>query len=250
MFLGWTLYLRIRRYVFSPSRALALSVIYSLWRDLPERDDITDEDTPISFPEIPNSPIYPWSKLSTVYRSYVEGDPASEFIKDGRELGHDRVWAVGPLLHPNDASAERGGSSSGLTRDVMTWLDKCEDRSVVYVCFGSQAVLTNKQMEELGLGLEKSGVRFLCIKEPTKGQVEGEWSLVPSGFEDRVAGKGLVVRGWAPQVLILRHRVIGAFLTHCGWNSVLEAIVYGGVPMLSWPWGLTSLQMQLCWWMS
>ncbi|GFY85686.1 UDP-glucosyl transferase 89B1 [Actinidia rufa] len=265
MFLGWTLHLGIRRYVFSPSGALALSVIYSLWRDMPKRDDIADEDALISFPEIPNSPIYPWSKLSTVYRSYVEGDPASEFIKDGfradtaswglvvnsfselervyldhlrRELGHDRVWAVGPLLPPNNASAERGGSSSVLTRDVMTWLDTCEDRSVMYVCFGSQAVLTNKQMEEVGLGLEKSGVRFLwCIKEPTKGQVEGEWSLVPSGFEDRVAGKGLVVRGWAPQVLILRHRAIGAFLTHCGWNSVLEAIVYGGVPMLAWPMG-------------
>nr|DAD31562.1 TPA_asm: hypothetical protein HUJ06_010413 [Nelumbo nucifera] len=49
-------------------------------------------------------------------------------------------------------------------------------------------------------------------------------------------GRGLVIRGWAPQVLILRHRAVGLYLTHCGWNSVLEALV-AGVPMLVWPIG-------------
>ncbi|CAL5362437.1 unnamed protein product [Camellia sinensis] len=272
MFLGWTHHLAcqlsIRRLAFFPSGAMALSVADSMWRDLPKRDDPNDDNALISFANVPNSPIYPWWQLSSLYRYYVEGDPVSEFIKDGFEsnmaswglvfnsfselervyldhlmevLGHDRVWAVGPLVPPpvNDQSSpiERGGSSSVLPSDVLSWLDTCEDRTVVYVCFGSQAVLSNKQMEELALGLEKSGVKFIwCIKEPTKGHVEGQYGVIPCGFKDRVAKRGLLIRGWAPQVLILSHRAVGAFLTHCGWNSVLEAI-FAGVPMLAWPMG-------------
>jgi UDP:flavonoid glycosyltransferase YjiC (YdhE family) len=44
----------------------------------------------------------------------------------------------------------------------------------------------------------------------------------------------MVVRNWAPQGAILSHDSIGGFVTHCGWNSVLEA-VYEGVPMVAWP---------------
>uniref|UniRef100_A0A803KVF4 Uncharacterized protein n=2 Tax=Chenopodium quinoa TaxID=63459 RepID=A0A803KVF4_CHEQI len=47
-------------------------------------------------------------------------------------------------------------------------------------------------------------------------------------------GKGLIIRGWAPQVLILDHEAIGAFVTHCGWNSTLEGKSCG-VSMVTWP---------------
>ncbi|KAB2635884.1 scopoletin glucosyltransferase-like [Pyrus ussuriensis x Pyrus communis] len=36
------------------------------------------------------------------------------------------------------------------------------------------------------------------------------------------------------QVLILDHEAVGGFVTHCGWNSMLEGIA-AGLPMVKWP---------------
>ncbi|KAL1820618.1 hypothetical protein ACET3Z_015487 [Daucus carota] len=269
MFFSWTNRLagelKISRYVFSPSGILALSVVWTSWRDMPKRNDPKDENEVIKFSNIPNCPSYPWWKLSPLFRSYVQGKPQSELFRASslenvasrgiifnsftelekiyldylkKFLGHDRVWTVGPLLPSEEERVERGGSNEILAKEIKSWLDQFENQTVVYVCFGSQAVLTNKQMEMLALGLEKSGVRFLwSYKEPTKGHKVGEYGMIPLGFEDRVSGRGLIVKGWAPQVAILSHPALGAFLTHCGWNSVLESIA-AGVPMLTWPMGV------------
>lgn len=242
---------------------MALSVVYSLWLDLPDKPD-DDQTAVVSFDKIPNSPKYPWWKISPIYRACVERDPAMRFIRDGflgnieswglavntfRELeapyldhlkkvmGNDRVWAVGPLHTFHCRNKYNDDDDDSRTGPIQTWLDTCEDDEVVYVCFGSQVVLTNDQMSAVASALEKSGVRFIwSVKEPTEGRVEGKYGMVPDGFEDRVANRGFLVKGWAPQVSILSHRAVGAFLTHCGWNSVLEAVV-AGVTMLTWPFG-------------
>ncbi|KAI3899007.1 hypothetical protein MKW92_015518 [Papaver armeniacum] len=271
---GLAVQLGIRRIVFSPSGAQTLSVNFCLWCDLPTPTNHgNDEDnTLIPFPKVPGCPSYPWWQLSSLYRDYVQstkqsgGDNNScdlEFLRkeflgnvecwgmifnsfhelEGIYLDHMKrayfgnkyLWAVGPLSQ--SGTTERVGATSEQACDIFSWLDTCDDHSVVYICFGSQAVLDNNQMEALAVGLEKSGVRFLwCVKEPTIGHVSSEYGMVPSGFENRTAGRGLVVRGWAPQVLILKHKATGSFLTHCGWNSVLESIG-AGVPMLAWPMG-------------
>ncbi|KAK2983994.1 hypothetical protein RJ640_027319 [Escallonia rubra] len=108
---------------------------------MPKRDDPNDENHLVPFRDIPSSPIYPWWQLSPIYRSYLKGDPVSKFIKDGfradmarwglvinsfdelervyleylmKQLGNDRVWAVGPLHPPDDEDrskpSERGSS--------------------------------------------------------------------------------------------------------------------------------------------
>ncbi|XP_071733191.1 UDP-glycosyltransferase 89B2-like [Rutidosis leptorrhynchoides] len=262
-FFGWThrlaVELGIRRYCFSPSGAFALSIIFCLWKYQPKRADTQNENEVIQFSKIPNLPEYPWWQLSPLYRYFSEGDAISDFMNDSfrgdmaswgivinsfidlervyleylkMELDHDRVFAVGPLLPPCNKVMERGGSCSN---NVLSWLDMCNDNTVVYVCFGSLIVLTNGQMEAIALGLEKSGVKFLwSVKEPTIGHVAGDYGKVPGGFEDRVVGRGLVVKGWAPQVAILNHKSVGAFLTHCGWNSIMEA-VSAEVLLLTWP---------------
>lgn len=163
-------------------------------------------------------------------------------------VGHHRVWAVGPFLPlGNDplSASKRCGSSSVPESEVLRWLNSCRvDRSAVYVGFGSQITLTENQMRALTVALEHSGVRFvLSVKDPMKGANEGsdsngradrQRSVIPDGFENRVAGRGLVIKGWAPQQAILQHRAVGSYLTHCGWNSAVEGLL-AGVLLLAWP---------------
>jgi UDP:flavonoid glycosyltransferase YjiC (YdhE family) len=88
--------------------------------------------------------------------------------------------------------------------------------------------IPNDQLQEIAIGLEASGQNFIWVVPKS----DEDWLL--EEFEKRMEGKGLIIRGWAPQVLILEHEAIGAFVTHCGWNSILEG-VSAGVPMVTWP---------------
>ncbi|KAF3437997.1 hypothetical protein FNV43_RR20753 [Rhamnella rubrinervis] len=84
-------------------------------------------------------------------------------------------------------------------------------------------MLTRSQMEVLTAAVEQSRVQFvLSVRGPNGRQAGDDCGEIPIGFEDRVADKGLAIKGWAPQVAILKHRNVGAFLTHSGWNSLLE----------------------------
>ncbi|GJN19298.1 hypothetical protein PR202_gb06559 [Eleusine coracana subsp. coracana] len=149
------------------------------------------------------------------------------------------VWAVGPLSLASrddaEAAASRGNKAAAAVnaKAVTAWLDEQAPGSVVYVSFGSITRKLPKQLFEVGHGLEDSGRPFLWVVKEVEATAPGvqEWLWA---FEERTAGRGLVVRGWAPQLAILSHRAVGGFVTHCGWNSLLEAVVHG-VPVATWP---------------
>jgi UDP-glucosyl transferase 73C len=89
-------------------------------------------------------------------------------------------------------------------------------------------------MIELGLALEETKRPFIwVIRDGNQLEALEKW-IEESGFQGRINGRGLVIKGWAPQLVILSHPSIGGFLTHCGWNSTIEAIC-AGVPMVTWP---------------
>nr|UXM20077.1 UGT54 [Panax notoginseng] len=113
------------------------------------------------------------------------------------------------------------------TSACINWLNQRQNESVAYVSFGSLAQLDAEQMEELAWGLKKSDKYFLWIVR------ESEEAKLPKGFVEETSDKGLIVR-WCSQLEILAHKAIGCFVTHCGWNSILEAISLG-VPMVAMP---------------
>ncbi|KAL5211591.1 hypothetical protein ABZP36_022438 [Zizania latifolia] len=148
------------------------------------------------------------------------------------------VWTLGPFfLHNREdkAMALCGISSTAAVdqRAITAWLDEQAPGSVVYVSFGSVVRKLPKELFDVGHGLEDSGKPFLwVVKESEAATPEvQEWL---DALKARTAGRGLVVRGWAPQLAILSHGAVGGFVTHCGWNSLLEAISHG-VPVVTWP---------------
>ncbi|KAI3468411.1 hypothetical protein Pfo_025074 [Paulownia fortunei] len=109
----------------------------------------------------------------------------------------------------------------------MKWLEERASRSVIYVSFGSMAKLEGEQMEELALGLKMTNKYFLWVVRSS------EQSKLPKSLAQETCEKGLIV-SWCPQLEVLAHDAIGCFVTHCGWNSTLEALSLG-VPMVAVP---------------
>lgn len=159
-----------------------------------------------------------------------------EYVKSYQRVMKN-VLCVGPLSLCNKEANDqfdRGNKASIDENYCLTWLDSMKPRSVIYACFGSLCHLLPKQLIELGMGLESSKCPFIWIIREVDYKEEIINWLMNDNFENRVKGRGLIIKGWAPQVLILSHLAIGGFLTHCGWNSTLEG-VSAGVPMITWP---------------
>ncbi|KAJ6870164.1 anthocyanidin 3-O-glucosyltransferase 2-like [Populus alba x Populus x berolinensis] len=148
------------------------------------------------------------------------------------------VYPVGPILNLN--RDDGGGEESDKYKDIKQWLDDQPLSSVVYLCFGSMGGFRVDQVKEIACGLEQSGHRFLWSlrQPPPEGKMEppsdyNPRDVLPEGFLDRTAITGKII-GWAPQTDILAHPSVGGFVSHCGWNSILESIWFG-VPIAAWP---------------
>ncbi|TKW22618.1 hypothetical protein SEVIR_4G240300v4 [Setaria viridis] len=145
--------------------------------------------------------------------------PLESFYQSGA-----RAWLVGPLfLAAGDTSEleEEEQDPDG----CLAWLDEraAQPGSVAYVSFGTQAHISDAQLDEVAHGLVQSGHRFLWVVR------SDTWSPPAD-----VGPNGRIVRGWVPQRSVLAHRAVGGFVSHCGWNSVMESLA-AGKPILAWP---------------
>jgi hydroquinone glucosyltransferase len=169
--------------------------------------------------------------------SFVEfEEDAIKGLKE--EKNKPMVFPVGPIIQKVSIGDENGSK-------CLTWLEKQEPKSVLFVSFGSGGTLSQDQVNELAYGLELSGKKFLWILRSPNGvanatyfvgenEIDDPLKFLPNGFLERTKEQGLVVPFWGPQIQVLEHSSTGGFLSHCGWNSVLESVVYG-VPVIAWP---------------
>ncbi|KAL6977430.1 7-deoxyloganetic acid glucosyl transferase [Sarracenia purpurea var. burkii] len=152
-----------------------------------------------------------------------------------------KLYTLGPLhahlatrlASENEVAVSAPRSSNSLWEEdtsCVTWLDSQLPKSVIYVSFGSVAVVTKDQLIEFWHGLVNSEKPFLWVVRPNL--VIGE-RQIPRELMAATKERGYMV-SWVPQEEVLAHPSIGGFLTHSGWNSTLESIV-AGVPMICWP---------------
>ncbi|KAL3623876.1 hypothetical protein CASFOL_032692 [Castilleja foliolosa] len=111
--------------------------------------------------------------------------------------------------------------------DCLSWLSNQAATSVAYISFGTMLTPPPPELLALAEALEEKHIPYLwSFQDASKRKL-----LEP--FFERTSSVGKVVQ-WAPQQQVLAHPSVGVFVTHCGWNSVLESIT-GGVPMICRP---------------
>ncbi|XP_050208873.1 gallate 1-beta-glucosyltransferase 84A24-like [Mercurialis annua] len=165
-----------------------------------------------------------------------------------QELEHDlidfmskfcSIKPVGPLCkHPNPNLNNTAINGDILKADdCIQWLDTKESSSVVYISFGTVVLINQEQFNEIAYGILDSHVSFLwAIKPPPPGESGSNVALLPEEFLEKAGDRGKIVQ-WSPQEKVLAHESIACFVTHCGWNSTIEALS-SGVPVVCYPqWG-------------
>ncbi|WOL06221.1 UDP-glycosyltransferase 86A2-like [Canna indica] len=143
-------------------------------------------------------------------------------------------YAVGPLMSPVGFDGCAVTASIWAESDCSSWLDSMPPRSVLYVSFGSLVSVRKRDMEEIAYGVLQSKANFLWALRPgSVSTAEAGDGPLPDAIAEASRSRGLVVP-WCRQREVLGHPAVGGFLTHCGWNSVLESM-WCGVPMLCSP---------------
>ncbi|KAK3134010.1 hypothetical protein QOZ80_6AG0543900 [Eleusine coracana subsp. coracana] len=131
-----------------------------------------------------------------------------------------RAWLAGPMFLAATVGELDGEQDP---EGCLAWLDDQAAGSVIYLSFGTQAHVKDAQLDEILHGLARSGHPFL-------------WAVRCDTWSPPVDSphNGLVARGWVPQRSVLAHASEGGFVSHCGWNSVMESLA-AGKPLLAWP---------------
>ncbi|EEF29506.1 UDP-glucuronosyltransferase, putative [Ricinus communis] len=147
-----------------------------------------------------------------------------------------KIYTIGPLnLLAGDISESKSKSfASSLWKEdsnCLEWLDKREVKSVVYVNYGSVTTMTAGHLKEFAWGLANSKHPFLWIIR--QDIVMGDSAILSQEFIEEIKDRGFLA-SWCQQDQVLAHPSVGVFLTHCGWNSTMEAVSHG-VPIICWP---------------
>ncbi|KAL8041017.1 hypothetical protein ABFX02_10G137700 [Erythranthe guttata] len=189
--------------------------------DLPPEIFLDQNPTPLAITinnMVQNLP----KSTAVVLNSFDEIDP---LITKDLKSKFQHFLNVGPsLLSTPTASPSPDNDKTG----CLSWLEtQTRPKSVVYISFGTVITPPENELAALAEALEACKFPFLwSLTNQAK-------KLLPDGFIERTGKYGKMV-SWAPQARVLEHGSVGVFVTHCGWNSVLES-VSRGVPLICRP---------------
>jgi len=204
----------------------------------------------LKYNEIPNflHPFSPYPALATVILEQFKNLSKlfCVLVDSFEELECDHINYLSKLVHirpigplfkiptATDTSDIRGDFMK--RDDCIEWLNSRAAASVVYISFGSVVCPPQEQVTEIAHALLDSKISFLWVLKPPAKEFGIPPYVLPDGFLEETRGKGKVVQ-WSPQEEVLAHPSVACFVTHCGWNSSMEALTLG-VPMLTFPaWG-------------
>ncbi|GJJ09118.1 hypothetical protein Clacol_003340 [Clathrus columnatus] len=168
----------------------------------------------------------------------IGGNGVSGFMDESNE-GHLSTKSVGGNMLKSTAAVSLSTMGSDLKiptneekvrRLLDLALEKQGPHSLIYIAFGS--VFWPKESThvwELVHTLLDLDIPFIFSHASLNG------STIPNDLSRRLSDSqtGLMLE-WVQQGVILEHQATGWFITHCGANSVLEAL-YQGVPLICWP---------------
>ncbi|PQM35530.1 UDP-glycosyltransferase 92A1 [Prunus yedoensis var. nudiflora] len=262
MYFGWAANLANNlstvHVTFTTGGAYGSAALVSIWLSLPHRCTASDEFPVPGFPESYRfhiSQLNPYLKAadgkdsgSRIFQPQISLSTKSfgwlcstvEAIEPfGLEILRNYlrlpVWSIGPLL-PIDAlknfstldssvSRQRAGKELGIPAETcLKWLDSHGSDSVIYISFGSQNTISATQMMELAIALEERRVQGRVVAPRIRRSNEQK--------KTRVVGAQL---GTAVGDFV-SHKSTSVFVSHCGWNSVMESLSQG-VPIIGWPLG-------------
>jgi hypothetical protein len=159
------------------------------------------------------------------------------------DVGKIKLIPIGPLIpsaflggkDPSDTSSGGDVIRVDSEDNYLEWLDLKGESSVVYVSFGTLAVLSKRQMDEIACALLDSGFPFLWVIRDNKLQKQKDEDDDELSYREEIEknDNGKIVK-WCSQLEVLSHSSLGCFVTHCGWNSTLESLS-SGVPMVAFP---------------
>jgi len=140
--------------------------------------------------------------------------PELEFNSASR-LDDDIFTMVGPAL-PSVIKP--------ISTDLQEWIQKrSKDRIIVYLAFGSMYKYTKEKVQSI----QKELLQY-------KNKISVLWSL-PKKEQSHLQNYDFIrIESFFPQTALFQTGNIDIFITHCGSNSVYEAIL-SGIPMICCP---------------
>lgn len=202
---------------------------------LPDQPMLSSEELPwlIGTPAARNARFKFWTRTLDRSKSLqwlLLNSFANEYCLDDKQSQHQQldlhqlvkttqsqplVLPIGPL---SKLTTTKNPSFWEEDTRCLSWLDKQNTNTVIYISFGSWvSPIGEAKVKSLALTLEALGKPFIWV-------LGTSWREgLPIGYLVKVSKIGMVVP-WAPQMEVLKHKAVGCYLTHCGWNSTMEAI--------------------------